>query len=126
FTPYSQVTGMPRKPTDIVQLKLRIPESLRQSVEKKAKEAGRTINGQLVKMIEAADDMGDIRRYRKQLENVMEDLFRMVSRIEYGVEEPTPEQKQLRIAYDRYRETEFKKWLKERRERGEPVIPPPD
>jgi hypothetical protein len=105
---------MPRKPTQVVQLKLRIPESLRRSVEKKAKEAGRTLNGQLVKMIEAADELEDVQAHRKKLERVVESLFGIVSRIEYGVEQPTPEQKRLRALYDHYREDEFKKWLKNR------------
>jgi hypothetical protein len=47
--------SMMRHPTDIVQVKLRIPEHLRRSIEKKAKKAGLTMNAQLVQMLVAAD-----------------------------------------------------------------------
>jgi hypothetical protein len=46
---------MPRHLTDVVQVKLRIPEFLRRSIEKKAKKAGLTMNGQLVNMLLTAD-----------------------------------------------------------------------
>jgi hypothetical protein len=43
-----------RKPTQIVQIKLRLQERLRREVEKLAKKSGRSLNGELVALIELA------------------------------------------------------------------------
>jgi hypothetical protein len=53
---YNVLTGheMARKPTQIVQLKLRIQEKLRREVEQRAKKSGRSLNGELVALIEEA------------------------------------------------------------------------
>jgi polyhydroxyalkanoate synthesis regulator phasin len=65
---------MPRKPTDIVQVNLRIPESLRRTIEKKAKESGLTMNAQLIRMIEsvdaAEDQMRELRERITELESL--------------------------------------------------------
>jgi hypothetical protein len=43
---------MAREPTDTAQLKLRIPERLRRQVEQTAKTSGRSLNGELIHLIE--------------------------------------------------------------------------
>ena len=42
-----------RKSTDIVQVKLRLPERLRREILLMAKKSGRSLNGELVRLIEA-------------------------------------------------------------------------
>jgi len=53
---YAQPAGskLTRKPTQIVQIKLRLQERLRREVEKLAKKSGRSLNGELVALIELA------------------------------------------------------------------------
>jgi hypothetical protein len=43
-----------RKPTDIVQLKLRLPEWLRRNIERNARKSGRSLNGELVHQLQKA------------------------------------------------------------------------
>jgi hypothetical protein len=43
-----------RKSTDIVQLKLRLPESLRRNIERNARKSGRSLNGELVHQLQKA------------------------------------------------------------------------
>jgi hypothetical protein len=43
-----------RKSTDIVQLKLRLPESLRRNIERNARKSGRSLNGEMVHQLQKA------------------------------------------------------------------------
>jgi hypothetical protein len=70
---------MARKPTQIVQIKLRLPERLRREVEKLAKQSGRSLNGQLVFIIEDAIQFGAL---SERLDEVSQTLQTVVNRIE--------------------------------------------
>jgi hypothetical protein len=43
-----------RKPTDIVQLKLRLPEWLRRDIERHARKSGRSLNSEMVHALQRA------------------------------------------------------------------------
>jgi hypothetical protein len=68
---------MPRKPTQIVQLKLRIQERLRREVEKRAKKSGRSLNAELVTLIEAAIAMGSFEDIAEKLREQIEQMERL-------------------------------------------------
>jgi Arc-like DNA binding domain len=51
-----------RKPTDQVQLKFRVPERLRATIEKRAKKSGRSLSGEIVAMLETAARVGSFDR----------------------------------------------------------------
>jgi HicB family len=50
---------MARKPTDTVQLKLRFPEALRRRLVREAKRRGQSLNGYIVRILEAAFQQSD-------------------------------------------------------------------
>jgi hypothetical protein len=45
-----------RKPTDIIQLRLRLPDRLRQQIEKEAKARESSLNREMVRRLEASFD----------------------------------------------------------------------
>jgi hypothetical protein len=51
--------SMPRKPTDVVQLKLRFPEALRRRLERAAKSHGQSLNTEIVRILEEAFGKAD-------------------------------------------------------------------
>jgi hypothetical protein len=54
------MTTQKRKPTDIVQLKLRFPEELRKKVEREANKNERSLNGEIVHRLRLTFQMADI------------------------------------------------------------------
>ena len=50
---------MARKPTDTVQLKLRFPEALRRRLEREAKRNGRSLNSEILSILEGAFRQSD-------------------------------------------------------------------
>jgi hypothetical protein len=50
---------MKRKPSDMVQLKLRFPEALRRRLEREAKRRGLSLNAEIVRILERAYQQSD-------------------------------------------------------------------
>jgi|SRR5262245_47133140 len=57
---------MARKPTDTVQLKLRFPEALRRRLVREAARRGQSLNGYIVRILEAAFQQSDSVQQRAQ------------------------------------------------------------
>jgi hypothetical protein len=57
---------MARKPTDTVQLKLRFPEALRRRLVREAARQGQSLNGYIVRILEAAFQQSDSVQQRAQ------------------------------------------------------------
>jgi predicted ArsR family transcriptional regulator len=57
---------MARKPTDTVQLKLRFPEALRRRLVREATRRGQSLNGYIVRILEAAFQQSDSVQQRAQ------------------------------------------------------------
>src|SRR5262249_20560280 len=57
---------MARKPTDTVQLKLRFPEALRRKLVRQAARQGQSLNGYIVRILEAAFQQSDSVQQRAQ------------------------------------------------------------
>jgi hypothetical protein len=109
--------GMVRKPTKIVQLKLRIREELRREVAKKAKKAGRTLNGQLVKMIEDANELEDLHPYKDVLQDAVQRLGAILGHVRGYYERATPEERAL---MDRLEELKREREAREKPEGSAP------
>jgi hypothetical protein len=60
------VGPMARKPTDTVQLKLRFPEALRRRLVREAARRGQSLNGYIVRILEAAFQQSDSVQQRAQ------------------------------------------------------------
>jgi Arc-like DNA binding domain len=69
---------MARKPTQIVQLKLRIQEKLRREVEQRAKKSRRSLNSELVAMLETAIRIKDFDGFFAALEDTHKALRNLV------------------------------------------------
>jgi hypothetical protein len=67
---------MARKPTHIIQLRLRMPEWLRAEIAKKTKKTGRSLNGEIVHMLTVAQQGADVERQFAELK----ELFRKETR----------------------------------------------
>jgi len=68
---------MPRKPTDIVQYKLRIRESLRRRIEHAAKKRGLSANQEMAIRLEHSFELETVRK----LEFLVEDLAKLTVRL---------------------------------------------
>jgi hypothetical protein len=68
---------MARKPTDIVQYKLRIRESLRRRIEQAAKKSGVSANQEMVGRLEASFEAETVRK----LEIIAEEMANLVDRL---------------------------------------------
>ncbi|MDA9424033.1 Arc family DNA-binding protein [Bradyrhizobium sp. CCBAU 53380] len=66
---------MPRKPSDIVQYKLRIRESLRRKIEKAAEKNRTSANQEMVSRLEASFDQEELRSIRDATRNIKEWLM---------------------------------------------------
>jgi Arc-like DNA binding domain len=88
-----------RKPTDQVQLKFRVPERLRATIEKRAKKSGRSLSGEIIAMLETAIRVGDYDRLEESIRAIGEsgkeyrDLFKMFE--ENWLIAKTPEEKAM-------------------------------
>jgi hypothetical protein len=70
--------AMARKPTQIVQLKLRIRERQRAAIERRAKKSGRSLNGEIEAMLELALVVGDWHYIRQSMEALIQSMERSV------------------------------------------------
>jgi hypothetical protein len=84
-----------RKPEELVQTKVRMPEQLRRSIEKRAKKSGRSFSAETVALLEEAMRSGGIEILTKGLEDISRRLARMAHVIREQSGEPTPEEKML-------------------------------
>jgi Arc-like DNA binding domain len=84
-----------RKPTDQVQLKFRVPDRLRATIEKRAKKSGRSLSGEIVAMLEMAIDVGDWNHIKTTITVVTEKLHEMLDEARRARAALTPEQRAI-------------------------------
>jgi hypothetical protein len=102
----NEVPGMPRKPTQLVLISLRIQERLRAQLEKAAKKNGRSLNAQMATMLEDALRWGPIEERMAVWDASTATAQRLTAAMEKMFMSPTPEQKAV---INQLRE----EWLKE-------------
>ena len=69
---------MARKPTQLVQLKIRIQEQLRREVEKRAKKSGRTLTGEIAALLEVGLEAGDWKYLKDSLDESSQRLSEQI------------------------------------------------